>query len=131
MQGFERMRFGAEGAFSGPGPGPPPPGRRRPPPIFRTLPYPRCSDRWRSGDGGVAARGDQLLTPSRHVPYTAVGALGRKCCGGSPTVGGDLGIPQRQLQVSPRAAPTFRGHMRPGEPSPWGLRGAPSTTECI
>ncbi|KAG0694038.1 hypothetical protein GWK47_027307 [Chionoecetes opilio] len=123
-----------EGALLAPVSGPHPPGRRSSArPSFELHPYLRCSDRWRSGDGGVAARGDQLLTPSRLVSlHSSGGHWGASVCGGSPTVGGPRHIPTSAPGYTHGSHPRCRGqHAPPGSHHLSGLRGTVSTTECI
>ncbi|KAG0712824.1 hypothetical protein GWK47_017580 [Chionoecetes opilio] len=84
--------------------------------------------------GGVAARGDQLLTgPSRHVSYTAVADTGAQVSVAGRLLLGDLGISQRQLQATPTAVT----HVAGGSMGLLGTItcqvsvGTVSTTECI
>ncbi|KAG0723963.1 hypothetical protein GWK47_041628 [Chionoecetes opilio] len=103
-------------------------------PSFELHPYLRCSDRWRSGDGGVAARGDQLPTPSRHVSLPASGGhWGASVWGGSPTVGGPWAYPNVSSRLPPRQSPTLPGqHAPPGNHHLSGLRGGLSPPQsCI
>ncbi|KAG0723765.1 hypothetical protein GWK47_042006 [Chionoecetes opilio] len=78
--------------------------------------------RWRSGDGGVAARGI-AVTPSRlGVPTQQWRTRGQVSVGGRLFWG--PGIPQRHPRLPHGSHPTFRGSMRlRGKPSPVGPRG--------
>ncbi|KAG0711217.1 hypothetical protein GWK47_021093 [Chionoecetes opilio] len=123
-----------EGALLAPVSGLTPQGGARPPTHHSNFtPTSGGSDRWRSGDGGVAARGDQLLTPSRHVSlHSSGGHWGASVCGGSPTVGGPRHIPTSAPGYTHGSHPRCRGqHATPGNHHLSVSVGTVSTTECI
>ncbi|KAG0717535.1 hypothetical protein GWK47_054225 [Chionoecetes opilio] len=94
-------RRGTSGAV--PGPSPP---RRRSPPAHHSNFTPTPGSVFGGGRWRRRCPGDHCspLAPRSHQ----LAALGRKCLGGSPTVG-DLGIPPRQLRATPRQSPPFPG----------------------
>ncbi|KAG0712203.1 hypothetical protein GWK47_018997 [Chionoecetes opilio] len=88
-----------------------PQGGARPPAHHSNFTPPlRCGDRWRSGDGGARARGDQLLTPSPHGPYTAVADTGAQVSvAGRLLLGALSAYPNVSSRLHPRQSPTLPG----------------------
>ncbi|KAG0722525.1 hypothetical protein GWK47_044338 [Chionoecetes opilio] len=99
-----------------------------PNPLIRNSPLPPGgSDRLGDGDGGSPARGDQLLTPSRHVSlHSSGGHWGPQVSGAGAYCLGGLGplFPTLSSRLHPRQSHVFPGgHAHSWEPSP--VRGFP------
>ncbi|KAG0717970.1 hypothetical protein GWK47_053386 [Chionoecetes opilio] len=107
---------------------PPPRARSSAHPSFDLTPTSVRVIRWRVGDSGVAARGDQLAHAlTRHVSLPAVATLGRKCLVRVAICLGTSAYPNVSSGYTHDSHPRFaRGqHATPWETitcrSPWGL----------